>query len=312
MAINWFPGHMHKARKEIKKVMPQMDLIIEVVDARIPFSSENPLVPALRGDTPLIKVLNKRDLADPEITEQWLAWLEKERGVRAITLTHNQRNEALAILKLAEEMTPDHDRQKRALRVMILGIPNVGKSTLINTLAGRPAAKTGNEPAVTRAQQAIKLPNNILLYDTPGFLWPKLSPEACGYRLAVTGAIRSAVLDFEDVAMFEAEYLLEAYPELVKTRYGFEELPKDALALMDGIAEKRRFFGRGGIPDLHKVSEVLLNEFRAGTLGRISLETPEMVEREAREAEAAAAEKAAREEESGAKKGARRGRSGKR
>jgi ribosome biogenesis GTPase A len=312
MAINWFPGHMHKARKEIKKVMPQMDLIIEVVDARIPFSSENPLVPALRGDTPLIKVLNKRDLADPEITEQWLAWLEKERGVRAITLTHNQRNEALAILKLAEEMTPDHDRQKSALRVMILGIPNVGKSTLINTLAGRPAAKTGNEPAVTRAQQAIKLPNNILLYDTPGFLWPKLSPEACGYRLAVTGAIRSAVLDFEDVAMFEAEYLLEAYPELVKTRYGFEELPKDALALMDGIAEKRRFFGRGGIPDLHKVSEVLLNEFRAGTLGRVSLETPEMVEREAREAEAAAAEKAAREEASGAKKSARKGRSGKR
>ena len=149
MAINWFPGHMHKARKEIKKVMPQMDLIIEVVDARIPFSSENPLVPALRGDKPLIKVLNKRDLADPEITEQWLAWLEKERGVRAITLTHNQRNEALSILKLAEELTPDHDRQKSALRVMILGIPNVGKSTLINTLAGRPAAKTGNEPAVT-------------------------------------------------------------------------------------------------------------------------------------------------------------------
>jgi ribosome biogenesis GTPase A len=284
MAINWFPGHMHKARKEIKKVMPQMDLIIEVVDARIPFSSENPLVPALRGDKPLIKVLNKRDLADPEVTEKWVAWLEKERGVRAITLTHNQRNEALDILKLAEEMTPDHDRQKSALRVMILGIPNVGKSTLINTLAGRPAAKTGNEPAVTRAQQAIKLPNNILLYDTPGFLWPKLSPEACGYRLAVTGAIRSAVLDFEDVAMFEAEYLLEAYPELVRTRYGFDELPKDALALMDGIAEKRRFFGRGGIPDLHKVSEVLLNEFRSGKLGRISLETPEMVEREAREA----------------------------
>lgn len=283
MAINWFPGHMHKARKEIKKVMPQMDLIIEVLDARIPFSSENPLVPALRGDTPLIKVLNKRDLADPEITARWQAWLEKERGVRAITLTHNQRNEALDILRLAEEMTPDHDRQKSALRVMILGIPNVGKSTLINTLAGRPAARTGNEPAVTRAQQAIKLPHNILLYDTPGFLWPKLTPEACGYRLAISGAIRSAVLDFEDVAMFEAEFLLEAYPDLVKARYGFDELPKDGLALMDGIAEKRRFFGRGGVPDLHKVSEVLLNEFRAGKLGRISLETPEMVEQEARE-----------------------------
>ncbi|MAK49861.1 ribosome biogenesis GTPase YlqF [Marinobacter sp.] len=287
MAINWFPGHMHKARKEIKKVMPQMDLIIEVLDARIPFSSENPLVPALRGDTPLIRVLNKRDLADPDITARWQAWLEKERGVRAITLTHNQRNEALDILKLAEEMTPDHDRQKSALRVMILGIPNVGKSTLINTLAGRPAAKTGNEPAVTRAQQAIKLPHNILLYDTPGFLWPKLSPEACGYRLAITGAIRSAVLDFEDVALFEAEFLLEAYPELVKARYGFDELPRDGLELMDGIAAKRRFFGRGGIPDLHKVSEVLLNEFRSGKLGRISLETPEIVERETREAETA-------------------------
>ncbi|MGP9833358.1 ribosome biogenesis GTPase YlqF [Marinobacter sp. NSM] len=301
MAINWFPGHMHKARKEIKKVMPQMDLIIEVVDARIPFSSENPLVPSLRGDTPLIKVLNKRDLADPAITDQWLQWLEQERGVRAITLTHNERKEALGILKLSEELTPGHDRQKGALRVMILGIPNVGKSTLINTLAGRPAAKTGNEPAVTRAQQAIKLPDNILLYDTPGFLWPKLSPEQCGYRLAISGAIRSAVLDFEDVAMFEADYLVKAYPELVMARYGLEQQPADGLALMDAIAAKRKFFRRGGVPDLHKVSEILLNEFRAGTIGRISLETPEMVERELQQAradeEAREAEKQARTEQ---------------
>jgi len=307
MAINWFPGHMHKARKEIKQVMPQMDLIIEVLDARIPFSSENPLVPSLRGDTPLIKVLNKRDLADPDITERWQAWLEKERGVRAITLTHNQRAEALDILKLAEEMTPDHDRQKSALRVMILGIPNVGKSTIINTLAGRPVAKTGNEPAVTRAQQAIKLPGNILLYDTPGFLWPKLSPEACGYRLAITGAIRSAVLDFEDVALFEADYLLQAYPELVQERYGLAELPADGIGLMDAIAEKRRFFARGGIPDLHKVAEVLLNEFRSGTLGRISLETPEMVEQEARIA-AEEARKAAEKEAGGKVRGKKKGR----
>jgi len=305
MAINWFPGHMHKARKEIKKVMPQMDLIIEVVDARIPFSSENPLVPSLRGDTPLIKVLNKRDLADPVITEQWLAWLERERGVRAVTLTHNQRQEALGILTLVEEMTPGHDRQKSALRVMILGIPNVGKSTLINTLAGRPAAKTGNEPAVTRAQQAIKLPDNVLLYDTPGFLWPKLSPVQCGYRLAVTGAIRSAVLDFEDVALFEADYLIAHYPELVVNRYGLDETPVDGLALMDAIAVKRRFLGRGGVPDLHKVSEVLLNELRAGTLGRISLETPDMVEQElveARAREQAEAEEKARKDEQRKKK----------
>ena len=280
MAINWFPGHMHKARKEIKKVMPQMDMIIEVLDARLPFSSENPLVPALRGDTPVIKVLNKRDLADPDVTAQWQAWLEKERGVRAITLTHNQRTEALDILRLATDMTPGHDRQKSALRVMILGIPNVGKSTLINTLAGRPVARTGNEPAVTRAQQAIKLPDNLLLYDTPGFLWPKLSPEACGYRLAISGAIRSAVIEFEDVALFAADYLLDHYADQVLERYGLDEKPEDGLALMDGIAAKRRFFRRGGIPDLHKVSEILLNEFRSGKLGRISLETPAIIERE--------------------------------
>lgn len=284
MAINWFPGHMHKARKEIKKVMPQMDLIIEVLDARLPFSSENPLVPSLRGDTPLIKVLNKRDLADPDVTAQWQAWLENERGVRAISLTHNQRSEALDILRLATEMVPHHDRQKSALRVMILGIPNVGKSTLINTLAGRPAAKTGNEPAVTRAQQAIKLPHNILLYDTPGFLWPKLSPEACGYRLAISGAIRSAVIEFEEVALFAADYLLDAYADQVVARYGLDEPPADGLALMDAIAAKRRFFRRGGVPDLHKVAEVLLNELRAGRLGRISLETPAIIGQETSEA----------------------------
>jgi ribosome biogenesis GTPase A len=284
MAINWFPGHMHKARKEIKKVMPQMDLIIEVLDARLPFSSENPLVPSLRGDTPLIKVLNKRDLADPDVTTQWQAWLEKERGVRAISLTHNQRSEALDILRLGTEMVPHHDRQKSALRVMILGIPNVGKSTLINTLAGRPVAKTGDEPAVTRAQQAIKLPHNILLYDTPGFLWPKLSPEACGYRLAISGAIRSAVIEFEDVALFAADYLLDAYADQVLARYGLDERPADGLALMDAIAAKRRFFRRGGVADLHKVAEVLLNELRAGRLGRISLETPAIIGRETAEA----------------------------
>ncbi|OEY66779.1 ribosome biogenesis GTPase YlqF [Marinobacter sp. X15-166B] len=299
MAINWFPGHMHKARKEIKKIMPQMDLIIEVVDARLPFSSENPLVPSLRGDTPVIKVLNKRDLADPETTARWVHYFEQERGVRPVTLTHNQRSEALDILRLATEMCAEHDRGLRALRVMILGIPNVGKSTLINTLAGRVIAKTGNEPAVTRSQQVIKLPHNVLLYDTPGFLWPKLAPEACGYRLAVSGAIRSAVIEYEDVALFAADYLLAAYPAQVCERYGLTDRPKDGLALMDAIAARRRFFARGGVPDLHKVAEVLLNELRSGQLGAISLETPEMVAQEA-------SEHAAQQEREAAKKADRK------
>lgn len=297
MAINWFPGHMHKARKEIKKIMPQMDLIIEVVDARIPFSSENPLVPALRQDTPVIKVLNKRDLADPSVTRLWLDYLEQEKGVRAITLTHNQRPEALDILRLARDMTAHRNLERSALRVMILGIPNVGKSTLINTLAGRPIAKTGNEPAVTKAQQIIKLPDNILLYDTPGFLWPKLSPESCGYRLAVTGAIRSAVLEFDDVALYAADYMLAAYPDSVRARYDLDPLPTDGVALMDAIAARRNFYSRGGIPDLHKVSEVLLNELRSGKLGAISLETPTMVIEETHQEQVRKTEEEARKKQ---------------
>jgi len=300
MAINWFPGHMHKARKEIRQVMPQMDLIIEVVDARIPFSSENPLVPALRGDKPLIKVLNKRDLADPDLTRRWQRTMEQERGVRTLALRHDQPEEVRQLLGLASELTPNHDRQLSALRIMILGIPNVGKSTLINTLAGRMAAKTGNEPAVTRAQQAIKLPDNCLLYDTPGFLWPKLSPESSGYRLAVTGAIRSAVIDYEEVGLFAAETLLELYPEALVSRYNLEEKPADGLAALDAIALSRNFRGRGGIPNLFKASEVLLNELRSGKLGPLTLETPEQVAKEVAEQihkdQAEAEEKSARKQ----------------
>lgn len=282
MAINWFPGHMHKARKEIKQFMPQVDLIIEVLDARIPFSSGNPLVPALRGDKPVIKILNKSDLADPVVTAQWQGELEREQGIKAIALSQNQRAQALGILKLARQMLSHRNFEHTALRVLILGIPNVGKSTLINTLAGRPIAKTGNEPAVTKSRQQIKLPENVLLFDTPGFLWPKLSPAACGYRLAATGAIKSAVIEFEDVALFAADYVLQAYPDALRERYRLEQLPPagepdSGLALLEAIAIRRAFYARKGVPDLYKVSEVLLNEFRSGTLGRISLETPAMV-----------------------------------
>lgn len=285
MAINWFPGHMHKARKEIKQFMPQVDLIIEVLDARIPFSSGNPLVPALRGEKPVIKVLNKSDLADPSVTEAWQAALEREQGIKAIALSQGQRTQTLGLLKLARRMLSHRNLEHTALRVLILGIPNVGKSTLINTLAGRPIAKTGNEPAVTKSRQQIKLPENVLLFDTPGFLWPKLSPAACGYRLAATGAIKSAVIEFEDVALFAAEYLLAAYPDALRERYRLEQLPPvgepdSGLGLLEAIAVRRAFYARKGVPDLHKVSEVLLNEFRSGTLGRISLETPAMVAEE--------------------------------
>ncbi|MCE5163377.1 ribosome biogenesis GTPase YlqF [Plesiomonas sp. PI-19] len=285
MAINWFPGHMHKARKEIAEAMPNVDLIIEVLDSRIPFSSENPLVPALRGDTPCLKILNKSDLADPVVTQQWMAHLEKEKGIKAIALTQQQPEQIRALLDLCVQMVPNRTTPDKPLRAMILGIPNVGKSTLINTLAGRTIAKTGNEAGVTKMQQRIKLDNNIVLHDTPGFLWPKLSPEACGYRLAITGAIKDTVIDHEEVAMFAAEYFLQAYPEYLKARFQLDELPESDIELMDEIGRQRGCLRRGGIADLNKVATLLLNEFRTATIGRISLETPEMIVRES-EAEA--------------------------
>ncbi|BDY05592.1 ribosome biogenesis GTPase YlqF [Ferrimonas sp. YFM] len=305
MAINWFPGHMHKARKEIAELMPQIDLIIEVLDARIPFSSENPLVPKLRGDTPCIKILNKSDLADPEMTERWQAYLEQENGVKTIALTQKNKAQVKSLLTLAKEMVP-----KTPLRALILGIPNVGKSTLINTLAGRTIAKTGNEPAVTKAQQRIRLEDHIVLHDTPGFLWPKLSPEECGYRLATTGAIKDTVVEYEEVAMFAAEYLRTTYPDALCQRYNLEELPDDDIGVLDAIAAKRGFLRRGGIADLHKVSEILLHELRAGSLGALTLETPELVEKEKAEEEIRAAkaaeEKKIKEELRTAKKRKRR------
>ncbi|MDX7842967.1 ribosome biogenesis GTPase YlqF, partial [Aeromonas caviae] len=208
MSINWFPGHMHKARKEIAEVMPQVDVIIEMLDARIPFSSENPLVPELRGETPVIKVLNKADLADPEITELWVAHMEQEKGIKALPLTQQEPTMIKQLLTLCHEMLPERNFELRGVRAMIMGIPNVGKSTLINTLAGRIIAKTGNEAGVTKSQQRIKLDNHVILTDTPGFLWPKLNPPSCGYRLAITAAIKDTVFDYADIAMFAADYFI--------------------------------------------------------------------------------------------------------
>lgn len=280
MAINWFPGHMFKAKKEIAKIMNQVDLIIEVLDARIPFSSENPMVLQLRGRTPCLKVLNKSDLADPEITKMWMEHLASQEGITAIALTQKEPAKVKQIIAMCEQMVPERNLELKPLRALILGIPNVGKSTLINTLAGRTVAKTGNEPAVTKAQQRIRLTNNIVLHDTPGFLWPKLEPEECGYRLAVTGAIKDTVVEYEDVAMFLAEYLLEAYPQMLLDRFDMDELPHSDIELLEAIGARRGCLRKGGMANLHKVSEILLHEFRAGAMGTLSLETPQMIEQE--------------------------------
>ncbi len=287
---------MHKARKEIAEAMPQVDIIIELLDARIPGSSQNPLVPSLRGDTPCIKVLNKADLADPAATAHWVAHFEQASGVKALPLSQQHPEEIRNLLPLAERLLPLRNLQKRNLRALILGVPNVGKSTLINTLAGRVIAKAGNEAGVTKAQQRIKLGNHMVLTDTPGFLWPKLDPPHCGYRLAITGAIKDTVFDYVDIAMFAADFLAASYPQAIKDRYQLDALPDDNIALLEAIGARRGCMRKGGSVELQKAAVLFITELRAGLLGRLTLETPEMLAKEdqdAREANATKAEEKA-------------------
>lgn len=279
-SIQWFPGHMHKAHKEIKEVLPQVDIIIEVVDARIPYSSENPLIASIRENTPCIKVLNKSDLADAELTAQWITYLEQEEGIKALSITTTKTEQVHQITKLCQQMLPNRLSQDKQIRAMIMGIPNVGKSTIINILADRIIAKTGNEPAVTKNQQRIRLPCGIMLCDTPGFLWPKIENQNSGYRLAATGAIKDTAIEYEDIAYYTAEYLIKHYPERLKARYELEVVPETDHELMEAIALRRGCLRAGGHFDIYKVSTILLNELRSGALGPISMETPEMAKKE--------------------------------
>jgi len=280
MHIQWYPGHMHKANKEIKEVLPQIDLIIEVLDARIPFSSQNPLLASLRGDKPCIRVLSKTDLADPETTLLWQNHLELEQGVKTLAVTTQQPDKIKQITQLCQRMVPDKGTNDKTIKTMIMGIPNVGKSTIINILADRMIAITGNEPAVTKRQQRIKLDNNIVLSDTPGVLWPNVENKNSGYRLAVTGAIKDTAIDYDDIAFFAAEYLLEYYPELLKARFQLESMPDNETDLMEAIGRKRGCLRAGKQVDIEKTSKILISELRAGTIGNITLERPEIVEKE--------------------------------
>ena len=274
MAINWYPGHMHKARKKIMEAMPHIDLVVEVLDARIPHCSRNPLVTELRGERPCIELLNKSDLADPVATQAWLVHLQQEKGVTALPLTSTQKGQVRKVVELALRLFPNRKTALKPIRTMIMGIPNVGKSTLINSLAGKSIARVGNEPAVTRQQQQINLGNGIMLFDTPGILWPRMGDGNCGYRLAATGAVKDTAIEYEDIAMFAAEYLLQAYPEALKARYGLSELPSRDIELLEVLGKKRGCLRAGGRIDLHKASTILLQDLRSGALGRISMERP--------------------------------------
>lgn len=296
MQIQWYPGHMYKANKEFKKILPQIDVIIEVLDARIPYSSENPLVAELRGDKPCIKVLNKSDLADPVYTEQWQEYWEQQLNVKSLSVSREEPQKIMGIVELCKKLIPKKRGGDIAINAMIMGIPNVGKSTLINILAGRTIAKTGNEPAVTKRQQRIDLKNGVVLLDTPGVLWPNIENPHSGYRLAATGAIKDTAIAYDDIAFYLAERLMETYPERLSKRFEITELPETEYEFMQMVGSKRGCLRAGGDVHLEKVSKILVAEYRAGMLGAITLETPEMMESEKVEVVIVRERKAAKKE----------------
>jgi ribosome biogenesis GTPase A len=298
MSINWFPGHMSRAIKDIKDLLPKVDLIIEVLDARIPYSSANPVIEQFRGAKPGIKLLSKSDLADPAVTLQWLAHFQRASDVRALAVSTEQPEQIRNLLHVCRQLTGGKTDKLGNITALITGIPNVGKSTLINTLAGKSIAKTGNEPAITQGQQRIDLHNGLVLIDSPGILWPKIHNAASGYRLALTGAIKDTAIDHDDVVFFGVAYWLEHYPALMRQRFKFETLPATELELLETVGRQRGCLTHGGRVDLHKIASVVLNEFRSGMLGAISLETPAMAEAEQIVVQRILDEKAAIEAES--------------
>jgi len=273
MTIGWYPGHMNKARKDIMKLLLQVDLVIELVDARLPYSSENPLLNSLIGETARLKVLNKTDLADPATTHLWLEFY-KQNHITPYALDKTQPEIIKTLLKTARKISGKKPDQ--LLRIMIVGIPNVGKSTFLNILLDRKVAKVGNEPAVTKAANEINLGDSIKLIDTPGVLWPKIEDQQSAYRLAITGAIKNTAIEFEDVALFALDFLREDYPEHLVNRYQLPDISLEAVQLLEAIGKNRGCLRKGGV-DYHKASELLLNDIRNGALGKISLETPEQI-----------------------------------
>jgi len=276
MGIQWFPGHMALARDKAAETMARTDVVIEVVDARLPEASANPMIRELcsQRQRPRLRVLNKADLADPAVTRQWLAASPPRKDFRAVALSCRNAADAAKVIALCQSLAPHRHDGTKPLRMMIMGIPNVGKSTLMNALLKRKVAKVGDEPAVTKSQQRLDLGPRMTLTDTPGLLWPKIEHDSDGWMLAASHAVGVNAVPEEAVARFLAALLKGRYPAALTSRYGFDPAALDEPGMIEAIARRRGCQLRGGGLDLEKASLILLQDYRGGALGRISLETP--------------------------------------
>ena len=280
MAIQWFPGHMHATKQAILERVKELDVVVELLDARLPGSSANPMLAELTLGKPTLKVLNKQDMADPQRTELWLAHYNAQPGTQAIPLDASETAPAKAIIAACRELAPLRGGMAKPLRVLIGGIPNVGKSTLVNTLKGKRATKTGDEAGVTKQEQRIVLADDFYLYDTPGMLWPKIVVPESGYHLAASGAVGRNAYDEEEVALELLKVLQGPYAALLEARYKLGLSAEEVAALKDdellyAIGKRRGALLPGGRLNAQKAAEIVLTDFRTGTIGRITLETPE-------------------------------------
>ena len=280
MNIQWYPGHMTKARRAMQEDIKLIDLVIELVDARVPFSSRNPDIDKLAAGKARMVLLNKADLADEAETRKWAQMFE-DMGIHVVKIDARNKGTLKQVQAAQQEACKEkieRDRRRgilnRPIRTMVVGIPNVGKSTFINSFAGKACAKTGNKTGVTKGNQWIRLNKQVELLDTPGILWPKFEDQKVGLLLAFLGSINDEILEKDELASELAGYLKEITPGLLKERYGIEEEGKKPYELLDEIATARACLTKGGVNDLTKAARLLLDEFRGGKLGRITLEMP--------------------------------------
>lgn len=275
MSIQWYPGHMHKATKEIARSLSSIDVIIEILDARAPHSSSNPVIDKIVKEKPVIKLLNKSDLSDPLDTKKWQQYYNKSEYQNSIAInamTSESKNEIVNLISQLSER-----KEGKNTLTMVVGIPNVGKSSVINMLAGKKIAKTGNEPAITKGQQKINLRNGIMLIDTPGILWPKIEDPESGLKLAALGSIRNTAVGYDEIAIYIIKFLMQKYPDYLKARYKIDLLSQDEHEVIELLAKKRGCLSKGGKIDLTKISEIIVDELRTGIFGQISFENTEIV-----------------------------------